>query len=82
MCYSTVVQVVRDVEQLVHVRGGLDLIKLRLSAYVLKQPSTGQPDQYKHNLGFQENDMVHTVRVLLHGTYSSSTMAWYLQLAL
>ena len=23
--------------------------------------------------------MVHTVRVLLHGTYSSSTMTWYLQ---
>ena len=41
VCYSTVVQVVRDVEQLVHVGGRLDLIELRLSADVLKQPSTG-----------------------------------------
>ena len=78
VCYSTVVQVVRDVEQLVHVGGRLDFIKLRLCANVLKQPSTGQPVQCKNSssMGQIYYGVVLTPRVLWHGTYTSSTMVW------
>ena len=72
VCYSTVVQVVRDVEQLVHVGGRLDLIKLRLSADVLKQPSTGQPVQCKYNssMGRMYYGVVLKARVLWRGSNS------------